>query len=319
MGQLVDGIWRDDNFEASPADGRFVRRAAQFRNWITADGGAGPSGDGGFRAEADRYHLYLSPACPWAHRTLIFRQLKGLAAMIGVSLVEPVVRDRGWQLADRSGPVADAGYASDIYLAADPSYTGRVTVPILWDKQKATIVSNESSEIIRMFNAAFDDVGARPGDYYPQSLRRDIDAINDLIYDQINNGVYKCGFAKSQEAYAEAFVALFDGLDAIDARLAERRYLMGARITEADWRLFTTLIRFDAVYVGHFKCNKQRIADYAHLSGYLRDLYQQHGIAETVHMDHIKSHYYGSHESLNPSRIIPLGPSLDLDRPHGRG
>ena len=319
MGKLVDGIWRDDSFQETASDGSFVRNAAQFRNWVTADGTAGPSGRAGFKAEAGRYHLYLSHACPWAHRTLIFRSLKGLENMIGVTVVEPISLEHGWEIKDQSGPVADARYAYDIYTTADPAYSGRVTVPILWDQVQSTIVSNESSEIIRMFNSAFDDVGAKPGDYYPEHLQTEIDAVNNAIYSNINNGVYRCGFARSQDAYEQAFEALFKTLDEMDTRLSSRRYLMGNQLTEADWRFFTTLVRFDPVYVGHFKCNKRRIADYPHLSGYVRDLYQHDGIADTVFMDHIKTHYYGSHESINPNRIVPVGPDQDLGAPHGRG
>lgn len=319
MGKLVDGIWRDDSYQAPASDGSFVRKAAQFRNWVTTDGSAGPTGQAGFKAEADRYHLYVSHACPWAHRTVIFRKLKGLDKMIGLTVVEPIALDQGWEIGEQSGPVPGAKYAYDIYTAADPKYSGRVTVPILWDKQQSTIVSNESSEIIRMFNSAFDDVGATAGDYYPHALRSGIDDINDPIYTHINNGVYRCGFARSQEAYEEAFGTLFRTLDEMDAHLSTNRYLMGDQLTEADWRLFTTLVRFDPVYVGHFKCNKKRIADYPNLSGYLRELYQREGIAETVFMDHIKTHYFGSHESVNPTRIVPVGPDQNLDAPHGRG
>lgn len=319
MGKLVDGIWRDDSYEAPPSDGTFVRNAAQFRNWVTSDGAAGPSGDAGFKAEAGRYHLYLSHACPWAHRTLIFRRLKGLEDMIGLTVVDPIALDRGWVIKKQTGPVPGVKYAYDIYTAADPSYSGRVTVPILWDKAQSTIVSNESSEIIRMFNSAFDGVGATPGDYYPENLRAQIDEINEPIYSHINNGVYKCGFARSQDAYEQAFEALFKALDDMDAHLSNNRYLLGDTLTEADWRFFTTLVRFDPVYVGHFKCNKRRIVDYPHLSGYMRELYQYEGIADTVFMDHIKTHYYGSHESVNPNRIVPVGPEQDLNVPHGRG
>lgn len=319
MGKLVDGIWRDDNFDGGVTSGKFVRKAAQFRNWVTRDGDPGPSGVGGFKAEAGRYHLYISHACPWAHRTLIFRTLKGLEAMIDVTVVDPMAYDKGWEIKEDTGPVEGAKFAYDIYVAADSTYSGRVTVPILWDKKRSTIVSNESSEIIRMFNSAFDDVGAKGSDYYPAELASAIDEMNDPIYNTVNNGVYKCGFAKSQDAYEDAFIALFETLECMDEHLTQNRYLLGDIITEADWRFFTTLVRFDPVYVGHFKCNKKRIADYPNLSGYLRELYQQDGIAETVHMDHIKNHYYGSHESVNPTRIVPLGPDQDLTLPHGRG
>jgi len=319
MGKLVDGIWRDDKFDGGVTSGKFDRKAAQFRNWITSDGAPGPSGVGGFKAEAGRYHLYISHACPWAHRTLIFRTLKGLEEMIDVTIVDPLAYENGWEIKENTGPVAGAKYAYDIYVAADRTYSGRVTVPILWDKKQSTIVSNESSEIIRMFNSAFADAGATGADYYPADLQSAIDALNDPIYNTVNNGVYKCGFAKSQEAYEESYVALFETLDQMDDHLSKNRYLLGDVTTEADWRFFTTLVRFDPVYVGHFKCNKKRIADYANLSGYLRELYQHDGIAETVHMDHIKNHYYGSHESVNPTRIVPLGPDQDLTLPHGRG
>lgn len=318
MGKLIDGVWRDQWYDTKTTGGRFKRKESQFRNWITADGSPGPSGDGGFPAEAGRYHLYVSLACPWAHRTLIFRKLKGLEDMIGVTVVDALMGENGWELSGGSGPVADAKYLYEIYTAAVPDYSGRVTVPVLWDTERKTIVSNESSEIIRMFNSAFDGLGAREGDYYPEPLREEIDAINASIYSNINNGVYKAGFATTQDAYDEAFAALFDCLDDVDGRLATRRYLSGDTITEADWRLFTTLVRFDPVYVGHFKCNKRRIADYENLSGYLRELYQVPGVAGTTDLGHIKRHYYASHASVNPTGIVPLGPDLDLDAPYGR-
>ncbi|WP_428671868.1 glutathione S-transferase family protein [Roseibium sp.] len=318
MGMLVDGNWTDQWYDTKSTNGRFVRKDASFRNWITADGSAGPSGEGGFKAEAGRYHLFVSYACPWAHRTLVFRKLKGLENMITVSAANPLMLENGWEFPD-AGPVANADYAWHIYAKADPHYTGRATVPILWDKQRNTIVSNESSEIIRMFNSAFNGLTGSTLDFYPQALRTEIDAINERVYHTVNNGVYKAGFATSQEAYDEAVTALFDTLDHLDARLADRRYLTGPMLTEADWRLFTTLVRFDAVYVGHFKCNIRRIADYPNLSNYLRDLYQMPGIAETVDMAIIKAHYYGSHESINPTGIIPAGPDLDFLEPHDRG
>jgi len=318
MGKLVDGIWREDGYQAKATDGHFVRAQASFRNWITSDGIAGPSGEGGFEAEAGRYHLYVSYACPWAHRTLIFRTLKGLTEHIGVTVVAPLMMENGWELPKGEGPVSDARYIYDIYTAADPAYSGRATVPVLWDKTRQTIVSNESSEIIRMFNAAFDGVGASPGDFYPTALRVEIDTVNDLVYANVNNGVYKCGFARTLEAYEEAFDALFAALDELESRLGASRYLTGNQITEADWRLFTTLVRFDAVYFGHFKCNLRRIADYPNLSGYLRDLYQVPNVAATVNMDEIKRHYYASHRSINPTGIVPLGPDLDFTAPHGR-
>jgi putative glutathione S-transferase len=323
MGLLVDGIWQDQWYDTKSTDGRFVRKDAAFRDWITPDGSPGPSGTGGFKAEPGRYHLYVSLACPWAHRTLIFRKLKGLEDIISVSVVHWLMLENGWTFADGPGivpdPINHAQYLYEVYTAAKADYTGRVTVPVLWDKQTGTIVSNESSEIIRMFNAAFDGIGAKQGDYYPEGLRPEIEALNARIYDTVNNGVYKAGFATAQQAYEEAVRPLFDTLDLLDERLSSRRYLCGDRLTEADIRLFTTLVRFDPVYVGHFKCNLRRIADYPHLSGYLRDLYQTGGIANTVNMAHIKGHYYESHCTINPTGIVPLGPILDLDAPHGRG
>ena len=323
MGALIDGVWHDTWYDTAATGGQFRRSASAFRSWVTADGAPGPTGKGGFVAEPGRYHLYVSLACPWAHRTLIFRQLKGLTDLISVSVVNFLMREHGWTFDPAPGVVPDplfgAAYLHQIYTAADPGYSGRVTVPVLWDKHTKTIVNNESSEIIRMFGAAFDGVGARPGDYYPESLRAEIDAVNARVYDTVNNGVYKAGFATSQEAYGEGVTALFESLDWLEARLADRRYLMGARITEADWRLFTTLLRFDAVYVGHFKCNLRRLVDYPHLSGYARDLYQQPGVAETVDFTHIKGHYYRSHATINPTGIVPLGPVLDFAAPHDRG
>lgn len=322
MGLLQDGEWVDQWYDTKSSGGRFVRKAPQFRNWITADGAAGPSGDAGFVAQADRYHLYVSLACPWAHRTLIFRALKGLEEMIPVSIVHWYMADKGWTFQTGEGeiadPVNDAQYMYQVYTAAMSDYSGRVTVPVLWDKQNNTIVSNESPEIIRMFNSAFDNVGARAGDYYPAELRTEIDHLNERIYESVNNGVYKCGFATTQEAYEEALVPLFDTLDWLDDRLSTHRYLTGDTITEADWRLFTTLVRFDPVYVGHFKCNIRRIVDFPNLSEYVRDLYQQPGIAATVNMEHIKNHYYASHESINPARVIPMGPAIDFNIAHNR-
>ncbi|HEY8564477.1 MAG TPA: glutathione S-transferase family protein [Beijerinckiaceae bacterium] len=322
MGLLVDGVWRDQWYDTKSTGGRFVRKDAAFRSWVTPDGAPGPTGEGGFKAEPGRYHLYVSLACPWAHRTLIVRKLKGLEEAISVSAVHWLMLDQGWTFQDGPGvvpdPVHGASFLHEVYAAADPHYTGRVTVPVLWDKATGTIVNNESSEIIRMFNASFDAAGAAPGDFYPEPLRAEIDALDACIYDTVNNGVYKAGFATTQGTYEEALGPLFATLDDLDARLASRRYLCGDAITEADWRLFTTLVRFDAVYVGHFKCNLRRIADYPNLSGYLRDLYQVAGIAETVNMEHIKGHYYGSHATINPTGIVPLGPVLDLGAPHGR-
>ena len=322
MGLLVDGQWQDKWYDTKSTGGRFKRQDSQFRNWVTPDGSPGPSGEGGFAAEPGRYHLYVSLACPWAHRTLIFRKLKGLENMISLSVVHWAMLDEGWTFQEAEGVIPDmvnnARVMHEVYTTADPVYTGRVTVPVLWDKQRETIVSNESAEIIRMLNSAFGGIGATPGDYYPQALREEIDAINARVYDTVNNGVYKSGFATTQEAYEEAVTPLFATLDDLDAQLATRRYLTGDSITEADWRLFTTLVRFDPVYVGHFKCNLRRIADYPHLSGYLRELYQWPGVRETVNFTHIKNHYYYSHETINPHRVVPLGPVLDLDAPHGR-
>ncbi len=323
MGLLQDGKWVDQWYETKSTGGHFKRKDASFRNWITADGSAGPSGAAGFKAEADRYHLYISHACPWAHRTMIFRSLKGLTDMIPVSVVNWYMRDDGWTFHAGDGvvgdPVSNAEFMHQVYTAADPAYSGRVTVPVLWDKKNQTIVSNESSEIIRMFNSAFEGVGATPGDYYPEALRGDIDAINARVYSTLNNGVYRSGFATTQAAYEEAIVPLFETLDWLEGLLAQNRYLTGAELTEADWRLFTTLVRFDPVYVGHFKCNLKRIADYPNLSNYVRDLYQYTSVAATVHMDHIKNHYYASHDTVNPTGIVPLGPVMDLDAPHNRG
>jgi putative glutathione S-transferase len=323
MGLLVDGVWQDQWYDTRSTDGRFVRAQSGYRNWVTADGAPGPSGQGGFPAAAGRYHLYVALACPWAHRTLIFRMLKQLDHAISVSVVEPLMLADGWVFGPPGSTTADTvnGKAklADVYLEADAKFTGRVTVPVLWDKERRTIVNNESSEIIRMFNAAFDAVTDDRTDYYPAPLRDTIDAVNATVYDNVNNGVYRTGFATTQAAYEEAFRALFATLDDLEQRLGRSRYLIGDRVTEADWRLFTTLIRFDAVYVGHFKCNLRRIADYPHLSNYLRDLYQTPGVATTVDMDHIKRHYYGSHRQINPTGIVPLGPALDFAAPHDRG
>ena len=322
MGLLQEGRWVDQWYNTKDTHGRFVRRSPQFRNWITPDGAAGISGSGGFKAESERYHLYVSLACPWAHRTLIFRALKGLEDMISVSVVHWYMVDRGWTFEAADGVIADtlngADYLYQVYTSAKPDYSGRVTVPVLWDKKTGTIVSNESSEIIRMFNSAFDDIGARSGDYYPAALRGEIDELNSRIYDTLNNGVYKAGFATTQQAYEEAVIPLFDTLDWLEDRLSPQRFLTGHQITEADWRLFTTLVRFDPVYVGHFKCNLRRIVDYPNLSGYVRDLYQQPDVAATVNMQHIKHHYYASHATINPTRIVPVGPDIDYELPHDR-
>jgi putative glutathione S-transferase len=320
MGMLVDGRWTLDDGDIRSGDGRFQRSETRFRNWVTDDGSPGPSGKGGFPAEAGRYHLYVSLACPWAHRTLVVRRLKMLERAVSVSVVAPVMRDEGWEFSpDFPDHLAGHSRLFEVYQAADPKVTTRVTVPVLWDKRRGTIVSNESSEIIRMFNSAFDGVGADATvDLYPAPLRREIDAVNDVVYETVNNGVYKAGFATSQQAYEDAVHALFATLDELDRRLSRQPYLTGNRITEADWRLFTTLVRFDAVYVGHFKCNIRRIADYPALSNYLRALYQMPGIAGTVDIPHIKLHYYASHRSVNPTGIVPVGPDLDLDAPHDR-
>jgi len=323
MGLLQEGKWVDQWYDTKSTNGRFVRKAPQFRNWVTTDGRAGPSGKGGFKAEIGRYHLYVSLACPWAHRTLIFRALKGLEKMISVSVVHWYMAENGWTFDVGDGVAPDtvngAQFLYQVYTQAKPDYSGRVTVPVLWDKHTKTIVSNESPEIIRMFNTAFDEVGSVQGDYYPKHLRSEIDTLNERIYTTLNNGVYRCGFATTQAAYEEAITPLFDTLDWLEDILSRKRYLTGAQITEADWRLFTTLVRFDPVYVGHFKCNIRRIADYPNLSNYLRDLYQQPGIARTVNMEHIKRHYYESHTSINPSRIVPTGPDTDFTTPHDRG
>ncbi len=315
MGLLIDGKWHDQWYDTKSTQGEFVRKAPQFRNWITPDGAPGPTGKGGFKAEAGRYHLHISLACPWAHRTLIFRKLKGLEAAISISVVHPLMRENGWTF-DKGfeGATGDTlssfDFMHQVYTRADSQYSGRVTVPVLWDKQQNTIVSNESSEIIRMFNSAFDAAGASVGDFYPARLRSEIDEVNALIYENINNGVYRAGFATTQAAYEAAFERLFSALNSLEARLSAQPFLAGNDLTEADWRLFTTLVRFDAVYVGHFKCNKRRIADYPALSAYLRRLYNVPGVAETVSIPHIKHHYYASHLNINPTGIVPQGPEL---------
>lgn len=322
MGMLIDGVWKDVWYDTKASKGQFKRSEAAFRNWVTADGSAGSTGKSGFKAEAGRYHLYVSLACPWAHRTLIFRKLKGLEDAIGVSIVDHYMAENGWEFKVRDGatgdPVNGKDYLWQVYVKAMADYSGRVTVPVLWDKQTQTIVSNESSEIIRMMNSAFAGIAKPSPDFYPPELRAEIDAINAVVYDTVNNGVYKAGFATTQTAYDKAVVPLFDTLDMLEERLSRQRYLVGDRLTEADWRLFTTLVRFDPVYVGHFKCNIRRIADYPNLSGYMRELYQMPGIAGTVDMHHIKHHYYASHDTVNPTRIVPAGPVLDYDAPHGR-
>jgi len=323
MGKLIDGIWQSEQSVAETSHGHFKRPDTTFRNWITPDGSAGPSGQGGFAPEPGRYHLYVAYACPWAHRALIMRKLKGLDEMIGVSVVHWFMGDDGWTFEqDEEDIVGDAlfgfDYLHEIYLKADPKFTGRVTVPVLWDKKTDTIVSNESAEIIRMLNSAFDAVGAKQGDYYPREMQDEIDRLNERIYETLNNGVYKSGFARSQEAYDEAVEPLFDTLDMIEDRLSRSRYLAGDRATEADWRLFPTLYRFDAVYNVHFKCDKRRLVDYPNTWAYARELYQWPGISETTHMAHARKHYYKSHESVNPHRIVPIMPDVDWDAPHGR-
>lgn len=313
MGYLRNGVWNDGWYDTRESAGEFVRAETSFRGRVSADGA------GGFPAEAGRYRLYVSYACPWAHRTLIFRKLKRLEAVVPVSVVEPVMSAEGWAFSAELPDEANGlRHLHQLYTAAQPDYSGRVTVPVLWDTRRRTIVNNESAEIIRMLNSEFGAFTNARTDYYPAGLRKEIDAINDYVYDRVNNGVYRCGFAGSQTAYGRAFDRLFAALDELDARLGRQRYLAGDRLTEADWRLFTTLVRFDAVYHGHFKCNLRRIEDYHNLSGYLRELYQVPGIAETVDMDHIKRHYYMSHEHINPSRIVPRGPALDFARPHDR-
>ena len=321
MGLLIDGVWHDRWYDTKASGGRFQRQDSSFRNWITPDGAPGPTGEGGFKAEAGRYHLIVSYACPWAHRTLIFRALKGLEEAIGVDVVHWHMAEQGWPFRPDEGlsdSLYDSEFLHQIYTRAKPDYTGRVTVPVLWDKQRETIVSNESSEIIRMLNSAFVGVAGNDRDFYPETLRSEIEEINDLVYGTVNNGVYRAGFATTQEAYEEAVTALFATLDKLDARLAGQRYLAGDRITEADWRLFTTLLRFDPVYVGHFKCNLKRLVDYPNLWAYTRELYQVPGVAETVNMTHIKRHYYGSHGTINPTGVVPLGPEIDFAAPHKR-
>jgi glutathionyl-hydroquinone reductase len=319
MGLLVEGNWTTTGYDTGKSGGRFEREPTRFRHWITADGEPGPTGEGGFKAETGRYHLYIARACPWAHRTAIFRTIKGLQDMIGLSVTHWLMGDEGWTFEAGDGvipdPVNGVQRVYDLYKLADPAVSGRASVPVLWDKQRRTIVSNESADIIRMFNAAFDGVGARRGDYCPEDLRGEIDRYNARIYDTLNNGVYKAGFAGSQEAYEEAVIPLFDTLDWLEMHLADRRYLCGDRLTEADWRLFTTLLRFDPVYHGHFKCNLRRLLDYPVLWAYTRALYQEPGIRETVDFGHIKKHYYLSHPWLDPTGIVPAGPDIDFEAP----
>ncbi|UWQ33105.1 glutathione S-transferase family protein [Leisingera sp. M527] len=324
MGLLIDGKWHDKWYDTKSTGGAFKRSESQFRNWITADGSAGPSGKGGFPAASGRYHLFVSLACPWAHRTLIFRKLKGLEDHISVSVVHPDMLGEGWTFdRDDHGATGDTLFGSShmhqIYTSADAGYTGRVTVPVLWDKEQETIVSNESAEIIRMLNSAFNGITGNTSDYWPEELREPIEAVNARIYSTINNGVYKCGFATTQQAYDTAVEPLFDSLDWLEDLLSQHRYLLGDRVTEADWRLFTTLLRFDPVYHVHFKCNRKRLADYPNLWAYTRELYQWPGVAETVGMQHIVRHYYYSHDTINPHRIIPVNPDIDWQEPHRRG
>jgi len=321
MGMLINGELANSWLDKEIEEGEFKRMESFFRHWVTADGKAGPTGNAGFKAEANRYHLYVSEACPWAHRTVIFRKLKKLENIIGISYVEAAMLDDGWTFTS-GGKYQDnlyaLKYAYELYQKADSNFTGQITVPILWDKKTNTIVNNESSEIIRMLNTAFNEFTDNKTDYYPKQLQKQINEINQPIYDNINNGVYRCGFANTQEAYEKAFKRLFDQLDETEELLSRQRYLLGEQITEADWRLFTTLVRFDAVYVGHFKCNLKRISDYKNLSSYLRELYQVPGIADTVDINYIKRHYYFSHTSINPTQIIPQGPLLDFTEAHDR-
>ena len=317
MGLLVDGQWVDQWYDTKKTGGRFVRTQTQFRNWITADGSAGPTGQAGYKAEANRYHLYVSLACPWASRTLMIRTLKGLEDMISISVVHPLMLEHGWTFEEGEGVIGDpifhARYLHEVYTAVKPDYTGRVTVPVLFDKKTKTIVNNESSEIIRMLNTAFDGLAAKPGNYVPDQWLEEIDTVNDFVYHRINNGVYKAGFATKQEVYEEEVAALFEALDQMEERLAGQDYLVGNRLTEADIRLFTTLVRFDAVYFGHFKCNLKPLTAYPKLWAYTKRIYQLPGMAQTVNFDHIKRHYYGSHKTINPTGVIPAGPTLDWD------
>lgn len=315
MGLLQNGQWVDQWYDTKSSGGEFRRQESRFRNWLTADGQPGPSGEPGFKAEKGRYHLYISLACPWAHRTLIFHRLKQLEDFIDVTVVDPIMLENGWEMSD---PLYGLDFLYQLYLKADSKYEGRVTVPVLWDKQTQTIVNNESEDIIRMFNSAFNRLTGNTDDYYPKNLHNTIHSLNERIYNTINNGVYRAGFATTQAAYEEAYYALFDSLDWIEDRLSQQRYLAGNRLTEADWRLFTTLIRFDAVYFGHFKTNRQLLADFPAISGYVRELYQVPGVAETVSFEHIKTHYYASHKTINPTGVVPLGPDQDFTAAHDR-
>jgi len=323
MGVMIEGVWHATEPKSDGKDGAFKRPETSFRNWVTADGSAGPTGTDGFKAEPGRYHLYICHACPWAHRAMIFRALKGLEDVISVSVVHWIMAENGWTFEDGEGvvpdPVIGADYLYQVYQHADSNFSGRVTVPILWDLQRNTIVSNESSEIIRMFNSAFDAFAKNPeADFYPAPLQAEIGTVNERIYHTLNNGVYRSGFATSQDAYNAAVTELFETMDWLEERLSTRRYLAGDQQTEADWRLFTTLLRFDPVYFGHFKCNIRRLVDYPNLWNYTRDLYQTPGVASTIDHGHIQRHYYASHESINPTRIVPLGPDIDFAAPHNR-
>lgn len=315
MGLLVDGVWKDQWYDTKSTGGRFVRKDSQFRNWVTADGSAGPSGEAGFKAEPGRYHLYVSYACPWASRALIMRKLKGLEDMISLSVVNPYMGENGWTFEEGQDvipdPIFDAKYMHEVYTNTDPTYSGRVTVPVLYDKKTGKIVNNESSEIMRMLNSAFDEVGALPGDYYPEELREEIDEVNDKVYNTINNGVYKSGFATDQAVYEEEVANLFASLDELEEHFSNHKYLVGDTLTEADWRLFVTLVRFDTAYYGHFKCNIRELREYPNLWRYTKELYNYPGVKDTVNLYHIKHHYYGSHPTINPTGIVPSGPELD--------
>ena len=318
MGLIVDGKWQDKWYDTASSKGEFVRQDSRFRHWITADGAPGSSGEGGFKAESGRYHLYVSLACPWAHRTLIFRVLKQLQDHISVSVVKPLMLENGWEVGDQGDPLHNLDYLYQLYLKADGKYEGRATVPVLWDKERQTIVNNESADIIRMLNSAFNPLTGDQQDFYPPALRSTIDATNDRVYATVNNGVYRAGFASTQQAYEKAYSELFESLDWLENTLASHRYVAGEQLTEADWRLFTTLIRFDPVYHGHFKCNRNKLSEFPNLYNYLLALYQIPGVADTVNVDHIKQHYYGSHKTINPTGIVPVGPQLDLDASHNR-
>ena len=316
MGLLVEGKWQDKWYDTKSTGGRFVRKDSQFRNWITPDGSPGPSGEAGFKAEPNRYHLYVSLACPWACRALIMRNIKGLEEMISVSVVNPLMLENGWTFEEDEGVIADpvlnADFLHQIYTYVEPNYSGRVTVPVLFDLKQNKIVNNESSEILRMLNSAFDGIGAKPGDYSPVDLMNEIDAINEKVYHNINNGVYKAGFSTDQEVYEEEVEKVFAALDEVEEILARQPYLVGDKITEADWRLFTTLIRFDPVYYNHFKCNYRHVYEYPNIWRYTKELYNHPGVAETVDFRHIKEHYYRSHQTINPTGVVPKGPVLDL-------